>query len=46
MFQALGIIQFITDPNIEDILFDADQVIFLMFLKDSYTIGPQAVLTW
>ncbi len=46
MFRALDIIQFITDFNIEDTLFDTNQAILLMFLKDSYAIGPQAALTW
>jgi|SRR6266699_5278402 len=39
MFRALGIIQFIMDPNIEDTLSDANQIILLMLLKDSYATG-------
>ena len=46
MFRALDIVQFITDLNIKDTLSDTDQAILLMFLKDSYTTGLQAVLTW
>ena len=46
MFQALGIIQFITDLNIRDTLSDADQTILLMLLKDSCVTGPQAALAW
>ena len=46
MFRALDIAQFITDPSIGDILSDIDQTILLMFLRDSYTIGPQVVLAW
>src|SRR6266566_1783878 len=46
MFRALGIVQFITDPSIGDMLSDVDQAILLMLLRDSCVIGPQAVLTW
>ena len=46
IFRALGIVQFITDFNIENTLSDADQAILLMFLRDSCITGPQAVLTW
>ena len=46
MFRALDIVQFITDPSIGDMLSDVDQVILLIFLKDSCATGPQAVLAW
>ena len=46
MFRALGIVQFITDPNIRDTLSDVDQAILLMLLKDSCATGLQAVLAW
>src|SRR6266699_1563537 len=46
IFRALGIVQFITDPNIGDTLFDINQAVLLIFLRDSYAIGPQAVLIW
>ncbi len=40
IFRVLDIAQFITDPSIGDTLSDADQVILLMFLKDSCVINP------
>ncbi len=46
MFRVLGIVQFITDPNIGDILSDVNQVILLIFLRDSCAIGSQVVLVW
>ncbi len=46
MFRALGIAQFITDLNIRDTLFDVDQAILLMLLRDSCSSGLQAALTW
>ncbi len=46
MFRALNIAQFITDPSIKDTLSDTDQTILLILLKDNYTIGLQAALTW
>ena len=46
MFRALGIVQFITDFSIGDTLFDVDQAILLMFLRDSCFSGPQAALIW
>ena len=46
MFRALGIVQFIMDLSIRDILFDIDQAILLMFLKDNCVIGLQVVLAW
>ena len=44
MFRALGIAQFITDLNIENILSDADQAILLIFLKDNYSLSSQTAL--
>src|SRR6266566_2032832 len=46
MFRALGIAQFITDPNIRDTLSDTDQAILLMLLKDNCSSSPQTALTW
>ncbi len=46
MFRALGIAQFITDPNIGDKLSDTNQTVLLMLLRDSYATGPQAALAW
>ncbi len=45
MFRALDIVQFITDPNIKDILSDIDQAILLILLKNNCATGPQAALT-
>ena len=45
IFRALGIVQFITDPNIGDILSDTNQTILLILLKDNCAIDPQASLT-
>jgi len=46
IFRALGIAQFITDPNIRDTLSNTDQTILLILLKDSCTTGFQTALTW
>ena len=46
MFQALRIVQFIVDPNVENTLSDADQAILLMLLRDSCSSGPQAAIAW
>ncbi len=46
MFRALGIVQFITDPSIEDMLLDVDQAILLIFLRDSCATGLQVALAW
>ncbi|KAK2070889.1 hypothetical protein P8C59_005351 [Phyllachora maydis] len=46
VLRALGISNFLENPNISNTYSDSDQAVLLMLLRDSLSSGPRAAISW